>query len=60
MITGITFETNTNSIQDPGGIIVPETFYDFDNGYGLVDELIPGHGYWVRANNSGNIIVVSE
>ena len=60
LITGITFETNTNSIQDPEGIIVPETFYDFDNGYGLVDELIPGHGYWVRANNSGNIIVVSE
>ena len=60
LITGITFETNTNSIQDPGEIIVPETFYDFDNGYGLVDELIPGHGYWVRANNSGNIIVVSE
>ena len=59
LITGITFETNTNSIQDPGEIIVPETFYDFDNGYGLVDELIPGHGYWVRANNSGNIIVVS-
>ena len=60
LITGITFETNTNSIQDPGEIIVPETFYDFDNGYGLVDELIPGHGYWVRSNNSGNIIVVSE
>ena len=60
LITGITFETNINSIQDPEGIIVPETFYDFDNGYGLVDELIPGHGYWVRANNSGNIIVVSE
>ena len=60
LITGITFETNTNNIQDPGEIIVPETFYDFDNGYGLVDELIPGHGYWVRANNTGNIIVVSE
>ena len=60
LITGITFETNTNSIQDPGEIIVPETFYDFDNGYGLVDELIPGDGYWVRANNSGNIIIVSE
>ena len=60
LITGITFETNTNSIQDPGEIIVPETFYDFDNGYGLVDELIPGLGYWVRAINSGNIIVVSE
>ena len=60
LITGITFETNTSNIQDPGGIIVPETFYNFDNGYELVNELIPGHGYWVRANNIGNIIIMSE
>ena len=60
LITGITFETNTSNIQDPGGIIVPETFYNFDNGYELVNELIPGHGYWVRANNTGNIIIISE
>ena len=60
LIAGITFETNTSNIQDPGGIIVPETFYNFDNGYELVNELIPGHGYWVRANNTGNIIIMSE
>ena len=60
LITGITFETNTSNIQDPGEIIVSETFYDFDNGYELVNELIPGHGYWVRANNTGNIIIMSE
>ena len=60
LIAGITFETNTSNIQDFGGIIVPETFYNFDNGYELVNELIPGHGYWVRANNTGNIIIMSE
>ncbi len=60
LIAGITFETNTSNIQDTGGIIVPETFYNFDNGYELVNELIPGHGYWVRANNTGNIIIMSE
>jgi hypothetical protein len=60
LIAGITFETNTSNIQDFGGIIVPETFYNFDNGYELVNELIPGHGYWVRANNTGNIIIISE
>ena len=60
LITGITFETNTSNIQDPGGIIVPETFYNFDNGYELVNELIPGHGYWVRTNNTGNIVIMSE
>ena len=60
LIAGITFETNTSNIQDSGGIIVPETFYNFDNGYELVNELIPGHGYWVRANNTGNIIIISE
>jgi len=60
LIAGITFETNTSNIQDPGGIIVPETFYNFDNGYELVNELIPGHGYWVRTNNTGNIVIMSE
>ena len=60
LITGITFETNISNIQDPGEIIVSETFYDFDNGYELVNELIPGHGYWVRANNTGNITIISE
>ena len=60
LIAGITFETNTSNIQDPGGIIVPETFYNFNNGYELVSDLIPGHGYWVRANNNGNIIIISE
>ena len=60
MISGITFGTNTSNIEDPGGIIVPGTFYNFDSGYGLVDELIPGHGYWVRSNNIGNIIIMSE
>jgi hypothetical protein len=60
LIAGITFETNTSNIQDPEGIIIPETFYNFDNGYELVNELIPGHGYWVRANNTGNIIIMSE
>ena len=60
LIAGITFETNTSNIEDPGGIIVPETFYNFDNGYELVNELIPGHGYWVRANNTGNIVIMSE
>ena len=60
LIAGITFETNTSNIQDPGGIIVPETFYNFDNGYELVNELIPCYGYWVRANNTGNIIIMSE
>ena len=60
LIAGITFETNTSNIQDSGGIIVPETFYNFNNGYELVSDLIPGHGYWVRANNNGNIIIISE
>ena len=49
-----------DEIIDPENIIISGTFYGFENGYVEVDELIPGEGYWVRANNSGNIILMSE
>jgi len=57
IISGITTVTNINSIQDPGGIIIPGTFWNFANGYGLIEELIPGTGYWVRASEDGEITI---
>ena len=57
IISGITTVTNINSIQDPGGIIIPGTFWNFANGYGLIEELIPGTGYWVRASEGGEITI---
>ena len=57
LITGISMVTNINDIQDPGGIIVSGTFYNFDSGYGQVEELFPGHGYWVRTSGAGEIMI---
>ena len=60
LISGISTPMSIDEIIDPENIIISGTFYGFENGYVEVDELIPGGGYWVRANNSGNIILMSE
>ena len=57
LITGISTVTDVNNIQDPDGIIISGTFYDFDYGYGQVEELVPGHGYWVRTSSAGEIMI---
>ena len=57
LITGISTVTDVNDIQDPDGIIISGTFYDFDSGYGQVEELAPGHGYWVRTSSAGEIMI---
>ena len=57
LITGISTVTDVNEIQNPDGIIISGTFYDFGFGYGQVEELVPGHGYWVRTSNAGEIII---
>jgi len=57
LITGISTVTDVNDIQDPDGIIISGTFYDFDFGYGQVEELVPGHGYWVRTSSAGEIMI---
>ena len=60
LITGISTHLNISDIQDPDGIIISGTVYGFDSGGYLNEEIIePGKGYWLRANNSGNIILIS-
>ena len=47
---------NISDIQDPDGIIISGTFYEFTpGGYSNAETIEPGKGYWIRANNSGNI-----
>jgi len=61
LIAGITNSFNISSIQDPDGIIISSTVYGFTpDGYANANIFEPGKGYWVRANNSGNIILISE
>jgi len=52
---------NILDIQDPDGIIISSTVYSFNNGvYTITENIEPGKGYWIRANNSGSIILTSE
>ena len=61
LISGISTSINISDIQDPDGIIIAGTVYGFASGGYSNEEIIePGKGYWVRANNSGNIILISE
>jgi pimeloyl-ACP methyl ester carboxylesterase len=55
LISGISLSYEVNLIVDPFGIIIPETFFGFDETYFQVDVLDPGKGYWVRAHENGLI-----
>jgi hypothetical protein len=61
LISGISTPVDISSIQDPDGIIISGTVYGFTSGgYSNTENIEPGKGYWVRANNSGNIVLTSE
>ncbi|HIA30230.1 MAG TPA: hypothetical protein EYN82_01120 [Candidatus Marinimicrobia bacterium] len=55
LISGTTDPIDVNNIGDPGGIIIPETFYGFGGSYENVDILEPGESYWVRTSGAGVI-----
>jgi PKD repeat protein len=57
LISGNAMEIPTTSIIDPEGIIVPNTFYVYDEGYINAETLVPGSAYWMRASESGAIII---
>ena len=57
MISGISAVTPIHSILDPYDLIVPNTIYNFVEGYNLVDEFEPGYGYWLRSNGYGDITI---
>ena len=61
LIFGITQPVNESDIQDPNGIIITGTLYSFTSeGYTNSEILGPGIGYWIRANNSGTILLISN
>jgi len=60
LISGISTPLDITEIQDPDGIMISGTVYGFASGSYSNEEIIePGKGYWLRANNSGNIILIS-
>jgi hypothetical protein len=61
LISGISTPFDISDIQDPDGIIISGTAYGFtSSGYSNTENIEPGKGYWIRANNSGNIELISE
>jgi hypothetical protein len=59
LISGISHPFDITNIDDPNNIIVQGTLYSFENGYTEAYQLIPGESYWVRAAQSG-IIIINE
>ncbi|MBH49522.1 MAG: hypothetical protein CMG69_02065 [Candidatus Marinimicrobia bacterium] len=60
LIAGLSSVIDVNSIHDPDNIIVSGTFFGFSSGYVQATELIPGYGYWVRASDSGTILITNS
>ena len=61
LISAISTAFDISDIQDPDGIIITGTVYGFAlGGYSNAEILEPGKGYWVRANNTGDILFVGE
>jgi len=46
--------SNVSSI--PGGIVT-SPFYKYDNGYLASGMIEPGHGYWVKVNQAGQLVM---
>ena len=61
LISGISTPLDITAIQDPDGIIIFGTVYGFtSDGYSNAENIEPGKGYWVRANNSGSIFLIDN
>ena len=59
MITGLTSPVQVSSIIDIENIIIEGTIFGFNGGYEDADVLMPGKGYWLKANSNGIISLSS-
>ena len=57
LINGISEAVNVDDIDDPDGIIVPNTLYGFWDSYEVSEVLEPGKAYWIRTSAAGNITI---
>ena len=60
LISGISSSVPATSIQDPEGIILPGTLYEFNGSYIQAETLEPGKGYWIRSAGPGEIIISDD
>ena len=57
LISGGSETMGVETISDPDGIVVANTLYGFGVGYEGSDELVPGHGYWIRTTAAGDVVI---
>ncbi|MFZ0390102.1 MAG: choice-of-anchor D domain-containing protein, partial [Calditrichia bacterium] len=55
LISGPSCEVPINQVNDPGGILIPNTLFGYDGVYQLADTVSPGEGYWIRTASAGTI-----
>ncbi len=61
LISGIASNVSLSEIDDPDGLIVPETCYHFENGlYSNIDTIEPGRSYWIFSNGFGLIYLYNS
>lgn len=60
LISGISSTVSLANIQDPNGLIIPGTLYEFNGGYVQAETLEPGKGYWIRSIGAGEITISSS
>jgi hypothetical protein len=57
LISSISTTISLLNIDDPDGLIISGTLYEFNDGYVQVETLEPGKGYWIRSSGEGGIII---
>ena len=57
LISGITNSITLGSIEDPENLIIPGTLFKYNENYINTDTIDPGYGYWLRSNDTGQIIL---
>ncbi len=45
--------------SDPPGMVT-SSFFEYDGHYSVSDSILPGHGYWVKVNQDGSLIMPSS
>ncbi len=55
MISGISCDVLLSTVNDPDGIIIPNTLFGFKGIYYNTDTLKQGDGYWIRSSDSGTV-----
>ena len=60
MISGLHVAVPMSGIDDPSGVIIPNTCYTYEGGYIPSTTIEPGKGYWLCAGDEGKITISND